>query len=191
MSKGPNPYGEVTRLLRSWQDGEEHVMDDLFPLVYDELRMLAASYLRKERQGHTLQPTALVHEAFVRLVGPESLEVKDRSHFFAIAARAMRRILVDHARRHQAGKRIAPGDKIALDDAPELSRQPDTDVLWVHEALEKLQEINPRQAQLVELRFFGGLSNPEAAHVLGVSQGTVERDWKIARIWLHRRWGGE
>ena len=181
------PAGDVTQLLRNWQGGQNEALEDLFPLVYDELRILAASYLRKERQAHTLQPTALVHEAFVRLVGPTPVEAKDRSHFFAIAAQAMRRILVDHARRHQAGKRIGPQDRISIDDAPEITDEPNTDVLWVHEALEKLKDVNARQAQLVELRYFGGLSNAEAAEVLKVSQGTVERDWKIARIWLHRR----
>lgn len=181
------PRGEVTQLLESWSAGESSALEDLLPLVYDELRTLAASYLRKERRGHTLQPTALVHEVFVRLVGSETVDARNRAHFFAIAARAMRRVLVDHARRQQANKRIAAGEKISLDDAPEISTEPGLDVLMVHEALEKFREVNERQAQLVELRYFGGLTNAEAAEVLGVSEGTIERDWKIARIWLHRK----
>lgn len=180
------PHGEVTQLLESWREGQSDALEDLLPLVYDELRTLAASYLRKERRGHTLQPTALVHEVFLRLVGSENLDARDRSHFFAIAARAMRRVLVDHARRQSAGKRISAGEMISLDDAPEISTQPGLNVLLVHEALERFHEVNARQAQLVELRYFGGLTNSEAAHVLNVSEGTVERDWKIARIWLHR-----
>jgi RNA polymerase sigma factor (TIGR02999 family) len=178
--------GEVTQLLESWREGQSAALEDLLPLVYDELRSLAASYLRKERRGHTLQPTALVHEVFLRLVGSENVDARDRSHFFAIAAQAMRRVLVDHARRQQAGKRIAKEEIISLDDAPEIPTQPGLNVLLVHEALERFHEVNPRQAQLVELRYFGGLTNSEAAQVLKVSEGTVERDWKIARIWLYR-----
>ena len=179
--------GEVTRLLQDWRSGRPEALDDLLPMVYKELRSLASRYLQKERQGHTLQPTALVHEAYVRLVGSAPLPINNRSHFFAIAAKAMRRVLVDHARHHQAGKRFGSQDKISLEDSPEPSVQPDVDVLALHEALERLANVNERQAKLVELRYFGGLTNAEAAEVLSVSVGTVERDWQIARVWLHRR----
>jgi RNA polymerase sigma factor (TIGR02999 family) len=171
----------------SWRRGDSEAFEDLLPLVYDELRRLAASYLRKERRDHTLQATALVHEAYLRLSGGVALDLQDRAHFFTVAARAMRRVLVDHARRQRADKRIGAGRKVSLDDAPETPVVVDADVLAVHEALELLAQIEPRQAQLVELRYFGGLSNPEAAEVLEVSIKTVERDWRIARTWLHRR----
>lgn len=184
------PGGEVTQLLERWREGQSEALDELLPLVYEELRRLAAHYLGKERRGHTLQATALVHEAYVRLLG-KPLQVEDRSHFFAVAARAMRRVLVDHARRHQADKRIGPQDKVSLEDGPELSVQPDVDVLALHEALERLGQVNPRQAKLVEIRYFGGLKNREAAEVLGVSLGTVERDWQVARLWLHRQLTGD
>lgn len=182
--------GEVTQLLKSWRQGDSEAFEDLLPLVYDELRRLAASYLRKERRDHTLQPTALVHEAYLRLSGGVSLDLQDRAHFFTVAARAMRRVLVDHARRHRADKRIGVDRKVSLDDAPEIPIVVDIDVLAVHEALELLAQIEPRQAQLVELRYFGGLSNPEAAEVQRVSVKTVERDWRIARAWLHHRLSG-
>ncbi len=179
--------GEVTRLLESWREGHEDALGEMLPLVYDHLRGLAAQYLRKARRGHTLQPTALVHEAYFRLVGQKNANVENRAHFFAVASTAMRRILVDHARRHHAGKRIKPGDKVALDQAPELASEPDPQILLVHEGLERLAEINRRQAQVVELRYFGGLTNAEVAQVLDVSLATVERDWKVARLWLRRR----
>lgn len=181
------PTGEVTQLLESWQDGNEDAFEALVPLVYDELRMLARSYLRKERAGHTLQPTALVHEAYARLVGGGPTPVRDRSHFFAVAAQAMRRILVDHARRHRADKRISPKNQVPMEDAPVLATAPDLDMLALHEALEQLTQVNERQGRLVELRYFGGLENQEAADVLGVSRATVDRDWKVARLWLMRR----
>lgn len=182
--------GEVTQLLKSWRQGDSEAFEELLPLVYDELRRLAASYLRKERRDHTLQPTALVHEVYLRLTGGGALDLRDRAHFFTVAARAMRRVLVDHARRQRAGKRRGAGRQVSLDDAPERPFEVDTDVLAVHEALELLAAIEPRHAQLVELRYFGGLSNPEAAEVLGVSVKTVERDWRIARAWFRHRLGG-
>ncbi len=181
------PRGEVTQLLEAWQDGNDEALEELLPLVYEELRKLAAQYLRKERYGHTLQPTALVHEAYVRLVGQSRSNFENRSHFFAVASKAMRRVLVDHARRYQAGKRIGVQDKVPLSEAAELSSEPDGEILAIHEALERLSDIHERQAQLVELRYFGGLTNAEAAEFFGVSRATVERDWKVARLWLHRR----
>lgn len=181
------PRGEVTELLEAWQDGNDAALDKLLPLVYKELRRLAARYLKKERYGHTLQPTALVHEAYARLIGQNRANFENRSHFFAVASKAMRRVLVDHARRYQAGKRISVQDRVPLADAPEPSIEPNAEILAVHEALERLSKIHPRQAQLVELRYFGGLTNAEAAEFFGVSKATVERDWNVARIWLHRQ----
>ncbi len=179
--------GEVTQLLESWRGGEEQALGELLPLVYKELRTLANRYLRKERAGHTLQSTALVHEAFLRLVDQKRARVENRNHFFAVASQAMRRVLVDHARRDRAGKRIGAYDKVALDQAPELAIESDSEILAIHQALERLSEIHPRQANLVELRYFGGLTNPEAAEVLDVSLATIERDWQVARIWLRRQ----
>lgn len=176
----------MTQLLQRWSSGHAEAFERLMPLVYDELRSLASSFLRHERAGHTLQATALVHEAYCRLTRHTRATVRDRAHFFSIAAQAMRRILVDHARRHQAEKRIDPGDKVPLDEQTP-AEAPDVDVLALHEALNDLGEINQRQAKVVELRYFGGLTNDEAAIALGVSRATVERDWHVARIWLRRR----
>ncbi len=181
-----NP-GDVTQLLESWQEGDSEAFRDLMPLIYQELRTLAARHLRRERQDHTLQPTALVNEAYMRLAGQNRAKVGGRVHFLSVAAQAMRRVLVDHARRHQAGKRIGKDARVTLITAHGLGGGPDTDVLAIHQALELLKEVNERQAKLVELRHFGGLTNPEAAEVLGVSLGTVERDWKLARLWLFRK----
>ncbi len=176
----------VTQLLEDWRSGNAEALDDLLPLVYDELRSLAARYLRRERPEHTLQPTALVHEAYFRLSGKTHVQVENRAHFFAVAAQAMRRILVDSARRQRTGKRLGPQDKAVPDDNPEVTDAPDIDLLALNEALEKLAALNERQAQVVELRYFGGLTNPETAEVLGVSRATVERDWHVARLWLRR-----
>lgn len=184
MSENP---GEVTRLLHGWRQGEEGALDDLLPMVYDELRRLAASYMRRERQGHTLQTTALVSEAYMRLVGNAPIALADRSHFLAIAAQTMRRVLVDHARRQSAGHRIGHADKVELAEVHESASGLDADVLAVHQAIEDLSQIQPRQAKLVELRYFGGLTTEEIAEVLGVSVPTVARDWRVARLWLHRR----
>jgi len=178
---------EVTRLLDQWSAGRPEALEELFPLVYGELRSLAAVFLQSERAGHTLQPTALVHEAYFRLTGKREATVRDRAHFFAVAAQAMRRILVDHARRQHAGKRIGAHQRVPIDDAAPLAVSENVELLELHEALETLAEINPRQARVVELRFFGGMSNREAAEVLEVAVATVERDWHAARLWLHRR----
>ncbi len=179
--------GEVTQLLESWRGGKTQAVDDLLPLVYKELRKLASQYLRKERTGHTLQSTALVHEAYMRLVDQRHARLENRNHFFAVASQAMRRVLVDHARRHQAGKRIGANDKVSLENAPELAIESNYEILAVNQALERLSEIKPEHAELVELRYFGGLTNPEAAAVQGVSLATVERRWQVARIWLRRQ----
>ncbi len=185
---GPEP-GEVTRLLDTWKAGDTRAADGLLGLVYGELRRLAAGYLKRERQGHTLQPTALVNEAYMRLLGSglASATLNHRRHFFAIAAKAMRRVLVDHARRHRAEKRIGEHQLVSLDQGPVLAADPDLDVLAVHEALDQLQEINPRQAEVVEMRFFGGFSEEEVAEALEISKATVARDWQVGRLTLRRK----
>ena len=183
-AEGP---GEITRLLSDWSDGDSGAFESLLPLVYNELRSLASSYLRRERSGHTLQPTALVNEAFLRLVGSKADRIRTRSHFFGIAARVMRQVLVDYARTSTAQKRIGPDAKITLEDGGAAQIAPGIDLLEVHDALNRLAELNPRHAQVVELRYFGGLSREQVAETLGVSLTTVERDWKVARLWLRSK----
>ncbi len=179
---------EVTRLLVRLTDGDRGVLDDLLPVVYGELRRLAASYLRKERVGHTLQPTALVHEAYMRLVDQTQVQWQNRAHFFGVAAQMMRRILVDHARRHQAAKRGGSNQqRLSISSAEQVVKQPEVDLLALNEALDELASMDPQQARIVELKFFAGLSIDETAEVLGISHATVERDWKMARAWLRRQ----
>ncbi|MEO8451736.1 MAG: sigma-70 family RNA polymerase sigma factor [Gemmatimonadota bacterium] len=180
---------DVTELLQRLQAGSEDVYDQLIPILYGELRSLASSYLRGERPDHTLQPTALVHEAFLKLVDQRSTTWQNRAHFFGIAAQAMRRILVDHARRHRAEKRGA-GRGITLEDHMMLTEAPDVDVLLVDSALDRLAALDARQARVVELRFFAGLGNEEVAEVLGISLATVKRDWILAKAWLQRELDG-
>jgi RNA polymerase sigma-70 factor, ECF subfamily len=157
------------------------------PLVYAELRRLAARYLRRERPGHSLQPTALVHEAYLRLVGQERVVWQNRAHFFGIAAQMMRRILVDHARGRRRGKRFGDAVRVTLDDRVATVSAPDCELLLLDLALDELTAIDPRQGQIVELRYFGGLSESEIAKVLAISRSTVTREWQIARGWLFRR----
>lgn len=184
MSRGPS---EITRLLLAWRNGDPAALDTLIPLVYDELRALAVAHLAREHGPRTLQPTALVHEVWMRLVGSDPGHFGSRTHFFATAAAAMRRILVEQARRRRTRKRGRGEEKVTLvlDGMPAPALEPD--VLDVHRALEDLACIADRQARVVELRFFGGLTVPEAAEVLGVSLATAERDWTAARHWLRRR----
>lgn len=180
---------EATRLLQSLAAGDAAAADLLFPLIYEDLKRLAQSYLRREKPGHTLQPTALVHEAYVRLVNADGLQIADRAHFFRLAARAMRNLLVDHARRKQAQKR---GSDPILRTQSALDRVGIWDearLLELHDALEALAQQDPRKAQLVEMRFFGGLSIPEAAAALGIGHATVERDWAFAKAFLLRQLG--
>jgi RNA polymerase sigma factor (TIGR02999 family) len=179
--------GAVSQLLHAWGRGDLQARDDLVPLVYRELKQKAAAYLRRERLDHTLQPTALVHEAYVRLMGQERVAWQNRAHFFGIAAQLMRRILVDHARRHEAAKRPGVTLKVALDDEMNAEQPRDCELLSLDQALEELTRIDPRQAQIVELRYFGGLSEQEAAAVLSLSRATVTREWQTARAWLYRR----
>jgi RNA polymerase sigma factor (TIGR02999 family) len=177
----------VTGLLKAWNRGDLTARDELVPLVYSELRRRAAAYLRRERRDHTLQPTALVHEAYVRLMGQTRMTWKNRAQFCAIAAQMMRRILVDHARHRRADKRLGAGLRVAFDDGMGIADPPDYELLQVHQALDELTRVYPRQAQIVELRFFGGLSEQEVATVLSLSRATVTREWQMARAWLFRR----
>ena len=174
----------VTQLLGEWAEGNEEALQRLIPLVYDELRRQARRYFRRERADHTLQSTALVHEAYLRLCLQQAPRFANREHFFAISAQLMRQILVEHARRHRAAKR-GGGHKLALDDSLALANMKDPDVIALDEALHQLAQLDPRQSHIVELRFFGGLSITEIASVLHVSPATVKRDWVTARVWLH------
>ena len=176
---------EVTRLLKEWGDGRQEALDQLLPRIYAEMRRLASSYLRRERPDHTLQPTALVHEAFIRLVDQKAVRWQNRAHFFGIAAQAMRRILVDHARAHAADKRGAGEKPVALDDASIAIGAPDIDVLALDEVLTRLARLDPQQSRVVELRFFGGLTMEETAEVLDISPATVGREWTLAKAWLY------
>lgn len=177
----------VTSLLRAWGEGDAGARDDLLPLVYAELRVQATRYMGRERRDHTLQPTALVHEAYLRLIGQARVSWQNRAHFFGIAAEMMRRILVDHARKHQAAKRPGAAMKVAWDDRIGSTPPVDCELLMLDRALGELAALDPRQARVVELRYFGGLSEQEAAEVLTVSRATVTRDWNVARAWLFRR----
>jgi len=181
----PRTRAAVTQLLAAWNAGDEHARDRLIPIVYADLRRMARRYMRRERDGHTLQPTELVHEAFMRLVD-SGADWQGRAHFFAVAAQVMRRILVDHARTRQAAKRGSGAPALVLEDvaAPIHS---DVDLLALDDALRLLGDLDPRQCQVVELRFFGGLSVEETAEVLGISTATVKREWQMAKAWLYRQ----
>jgi len=176
---------EVTVLLRRWSSGDAGALDALLPAVQEELRRLARSYMRRERNGHTLEPTALVNEAYLRLVDQRDVRWASRGHFFAIAAQAMRRVLVDHARGHVAAKRGGGAERVTLSGMADM--QPERtgiDVLWLNQALERLAALDARQAQVVELRYFAGMSVEEVADVLEISPATVKREWATAKLWL-------
>lgn len=177
---------EVTRLLAEWGNGDPEAAASLMPLIYDELRRLASHFLRRERPDHTLQPTALVNELYLRLVEQRNVKWKNRANFFAVAAQLMRRLLVDHARRHHAAKRGGGNLKVSLDEALAVADRQDVEVLPLEEALESLTAIDPQQGRIVELRFYGGLTIEETAEVLGISAATVKREWTVARVWLYR-----
>ena len=181
----PDPSPQITELLAAARGGDTAAGEAAARAVHDELRALAASYLRRERSDHTLQPTALVHEAYLRMLGQSHVEWRNRSHFFGIAAQAMRRLLVDHARRNQAARRDG-GLAVTLDEGLESGESAAYDVLGVHEALNALAKLDPRQAQIVELKFFVGLSLDEIAEVVEVSVATVSREWAMARAWLQQ-----
>jgi RNA polymerase sigma factor (TIGR02999 family) len=176
----------ITQLLERWSQGDEEALDQLMPLVYDELHRLAGAYLRRERREHILQPTALVNEAYLKLVRQQNIQWQNRAQFFGVAAQLMRRILVDHARANNADKRGGDQVNVSLENIGAFGTQPTTDVLALHDVLNRLAEIDPDQSRIVELRFFGGLTIIEAAEVMQVSHSTVEREWKIAKAWLKR-----
>ncbi len=177
---------DVTTLLRQFSAGDADAAGQLIPLLYEELRRMAAYYLRQERRDHTLQPTALVHEAYLLLLNQRVVHWQNRDQFFGVAARLMRRILMDYARRHHAGKRGGARTKVSLDQPIILSREATGDMLALDETLTRLAEIDPKQARIVELRVFGGLTVEETAELVGVSRATVKRDWSMAKAWLTR-----
>ncbi len=177
----------ITQILFELKNGEQHALDELLPLVYDELRRLAKSYLKKERSNHTLQPTALVHEAYLRLVGQNEIEWQNRAHFFGVSARLMREILIEYARGRNRQKRGGEfRTQIALDNAVSFSVQKELDVVAVDEALSKLEKLDARQARIVEMKFFGGLKVEEIAEVLSISPATVKREWSSAKLLLYK-----
>jgi RNA polymerase sigma factor (TIGR02999 family) len=178
---------DVTRLLVDWSNGNRAALDGLAPLVYDELRRLANSYLRRERSDHTLQGTALVNEAYLRLIDQRNVKWQNRAHFFGVAAQMIRRILVDHARGHQAAKRGAGAAKLSLDEALAVPGARDVDLVNLDEALKELAAFDERQSRIIELRYFAGLSIEETAEVVGISPATVKREWTAARAWLFRQ----
>jgi RNA polymerase sigma factor (TIGR02999 family) len=186
MAMKSSRSSRVTQLLEKFEPGDRHAKEQLFADVYTELRAIAAKYLHRERKGHTLQPTALVHEAYLKLVGQSRVDWQGRAHFLAAAAHAMREILVDHARRHRAAKRGGNQHRIALDDNLVIESQRDLDLLAIEDALTKLAKLDSRQAQMIELRFFGGLSIAEVAKVMAMSKRSVEREWTMVRAWLRQ-----
>lgn len=187
----PSPKS-ITELLIEWRDGDETALDKLMPLVYEELRRLARYYMRGERPGHTLQTAALVNEAYLRLVDHRGMRWQNRAHFYAVASQAMRRVLVDHARSHQYLKRGGANQMVALDEAAAVVQKQAADVVALDDALTGLAAIDPRKSQIVEMRYFGGMTVEETAEVLGLSAVTVMRDWSTAKAWLLRaiRTGG-
>jgi RNA polymerase sigma-70 factor (ECF subfamily) len=180
---------EVTQLLVDWANGDKAALDKLVPLVYSELRRIAGRYLRQERQGHTLQSTALVNEAYLRLADCRNMRWQDRVHFFAVAAQVMRHVLVDHARKYKYAKRGGGATRIALEEVTILSEERASELLALDDALASLAAVDPRKSQVVELRFFGGLSIEETAEVLKISSMTVQREWRWAKAYLHGRIG--
>jgi RNA polymerase sigma-70 factor, ECF subfamily len=185
MTKPSSQTHQVSQLLVAWSQGDKEALDKLMPLVYDELRRLARQHMRREHAGHMLQTTALVNEAYLRLVDQRSAQWQNRAQFFGVAAQLMRRILVDHARGRQRMKRAGDVQKVSLDEAAMVSQEAAADLLALHEGLEKLEAVNERMGRIIELRFFGGLSIEETAEVLKVSPGTVMKDWTFAKAFLH------
>jgi RNA polymerase sigma factor (TIGR02999 family) len=183
---GTSRTSPVSQLLQAWGQGDLQAREDLIPLVYRELRQRAAGYLRRERRDHTLQPTALVNEAYMRLMGQERVTWLNRAQFFGVAAQIMRRILTDHARAHQAAKRPG-GIRVTLDEGMRTAPPLDCELILLDEALRELAEIDERQAHIVELKYFGGLSEEEVGAVLSLSRATITREWQSARAWLYRR----
>jgi len=183
------PVPDVTQLLARLKSGDRDALDRLMPLVHDELRRLAAAHMRRERSDHTLQATALAHEAYMRMVNLDRIDWRDRAHFFAVAAGVMRRILIDHARKRRAARRGGGAPHIPLEEGLRLADDRPDELVDLDEALERLAEVDPRQERIVELRFFGGLSVEETAAVLDISPRTVKREWAVARAWLRAELG--
>lgn len=181
-----NSSDQVTQLLVRWRGGDPEALDALMPIVYADLRRMARQYLQRERADHTLQSTALVHEAYVRLIGQKLPEWQNRAHFFGVAARLMRQILVEYARSHRAAKRGGSACRVTLDEGLMMPQKSDVDVVLLDDALQDLARLDPQQSRIVELRFFAGLSIDDTSEVLGVSPATVTRDWTTARVWLYR-----
>lgn len=178
--------GDVTELLQRWSGGDPDALERLLPLVYDELRRMADQFLRRERVDHTLQPTALVHELFLKMVDQDRAQWQDRAHFFSVAAKMMRRILVDHARKHTTGKRGSGARHLPIEDALDKPAESSRAILAVDAALIRFAEFDPERSKIVEMRYFGGLDLEEIADLLQVSRSTVKRHWAVARMWLHR-----
>lgn len=181
------PQHQITQLLAEWSEGNQSALDELYPLVYEELHRLARRYMSRERKGHTLQTTALINEAYVRLVDQKNVRWANRSHFFAISAQIMRRILIDHARRHAYAKRGGGAKLVSLEEAAIVAPDQASELVRLDEALKTLAKLDERRCHVVELRYFGGLSNEEIAGVLNVSENTVTRDWNLARAWLYQQ----
>ena len=187
----PDSPATVTELLHAWSDGDKTALDQLVPVVYDELRRQASRYLRREAAGHTLQTTALVNEAYLRLVDQKNIRWQNRAQFFGIAAQLMRRILVDHARAKHRAKRGGRDVRVTLDDAFAIAANQEIDLIALDAALDRLAQIDEQQSKVVEMRFFSGLNVEETAAALGVSPATVKRDWNVAKAWLYREMTGE
>ena len=177
---------DVTQLLQAWSNGNQQAFNDLLPIIYAELRRVAHQYLHRDRDGQTLETTALVHEAYLKLINQRSVNWQNRAHFFAIAAQAMRRILIDNARRRTAVKR-GKGEKVVLDDVAVISNDKNKDLLALNDALNSLEAIDPQQSRIVELRYFGGLTIEETAEAMSLSPATVKREWAMARAWLYNK----
>jgi len=182
-----SPPQDVTQLLYDWRDGDKQALDKLMPLVYDELRRIASAYLRREREGHTLQTNALVNEAYLRLVDQTRADWRNRAQFLGVAAQLMRRILVDHAREQHAAKRGSGETKLALDEALNVPDLKDVDLLALDDALKELARLDPRQSQIIEMRFFAGLGLDQVAEAIGISVSTVKREWNSAKAWLYNQ----
>jgi RNA polymerase sigma factor (TIGR02999 family) len=176
--------GEVTALLAAWRGGDADALDKLIPIVYEDLRRVAGRYMRSEESGHTLQTTALVHEAYLRLTREQDRTWENRAHFFAVAAQIMRNLLVDHARMATRAKRGGDAAELSLEEAPEINTAPPSVMLALDDALQRLAKVDPRASRIVELRYFVGLNNDEVANIIGISEKTVVRDWKTAKAWL-------
>ena len=189
MTQPPRQH-EITELLAEWREGNQSALDELYPLVYNELHRLARRYMSRERKGHILQTTALINEAYVRLVDQKNVKWANRSHFFAISAQIMRRILIDHARRHAYAKRGGGAQHVSLEEAATVTPDQGHELIRLDEALKSLAEMDPRRSQVVEMRYFGGLNNEEIAGVLQISENTVTRDWNMARAWLYQQLTG-